>query len=149
MWRWDCLQKVLGNLTLLSYPRPLQDVLLLLPSNLIYFTIKPPLALPHKNCITIWWCEKNGTIFSGAQFQNRPKLWTILFEHAVNHILKLQSHWTANVEMTVAQKLSVQKSNIVDNAILSVYGMHSAWHTAVIKKSQVFCGAKCHFHHPK
>ena len=42
-----------------------------------------------------------------------------------------------NFGMTVAWKLHVQKSNIVDTRILNVYSMHSAWHTAVIKKWQV------------
>ena len=55
-------------------------------------------------------------------------------------MVNFQSQWPTNVEMTVAGKLCVQRPNMLGTrppAILNVYGMHSAWRTAVIKKSPV------------
>ena len=46
--------------------------------------------------------------------KNSTKLHTTLFQHDFNHFVNLQSKWTTNVEMTVALKLGVQNSNIVD-----------------------------------
>ena len=47
-----------------------------------------------------------------------------------------------NVEMTVALKLGVQKSNIVDPSNIGCVSMHSVWYTAEIKKSQVCLGCQ-------
>ena len=41
------------------------------------------------------------------------KLHTTIFQHVFNHFVNFQSKWTANVEMTVALKLGVQKTDIV------------------------------------
>ena len=64
---------------------------------------------------------KSGTTFSGTQFQNctqefSTKLYTTFFQHVFNHYVNFQSKWTTNVEMTVALKLGVEKSNIVDTS---------------------------------
>ena len=44
------------------------------------------------------------------------KLRTTFSQHILNHFVNLQSKWTVNVEITVAFKLGVQKSNIVDTS---------------------------------
>ena len=46
--------------------------------------------------------------------KNSTKLHTTFFQHVLNQIVNFQSQQTTNVEMTVAQKLCVQKSNIMD-----------------------------------
>ena len=75
--------------------------------------------------------------------KNSTKLHTTFFQHVFNHFVNFQSKWTTNVEMTVDLKLGVQKSNIVDtSSIFDVYGMHSAWYTAEIKKCQVCLGCQ-------
>ena len=47
---------------------------------------------------------------------NFTKLHTAFFQHFFNHFGNFQSKWTTNVEMTVALKLGVEKSNIVDTS---------------------------------
>ena len=44
------------------------------------------------------------------------KLHTTFSQHVLNHLVNLQSKWTINVEITVASKLGVKKSNIVDTS---------------------------------
>ena len=59
------------------------------------------------------------------------KLHTTVFQHVYNHFVDFRCKWTTNVEMTVALKLDVQKSDIVDtsnigcvwHAVCSLYGM--------------------------
>ena len=46
--------------------------------------------------------------------RNPSKLHTTIFQHVFNHFVNFQSKWAKNVEMTVALKLGVQKTNIVD-----------------------------------
>ena len=53
-----------------------------------------------------------GRNFKTAQ-QNSTKLETTISQHVFNHIVNFQSKWTTNVEMTVAWKLCVQKSDIL------------------------------------
>ena len=48
--------------------------------------------------------------------KNSTKLHTTVFQHVFNYFVDFQSKWTTNVEMTVALKLGVQKSNIVDTS---------------------------------
>ena len=48
--------------------------------------------------------------------KNSTKLHTPFFQHVFNHFVNFHSKWTTNVEMTVALKLGVQKSNIVDTS---------------------------------
>ena len=61
---------------------------------------------------------------SKTAHKNSTKLHSTDFQHVFNHFVDLQSKWTTNVEMTVALKLGVQKSNIVDtSSIFDVYGM--------------------------
>ena len=47
---------------------------------------------------------------------NSTKLHTTFFQHVLNNSVNFQSKWTTNVEITVALKLGVQKSNIVDTS---------------------------------
>ena len=67
-------------------------------------------------------------------FKKSTKLHTTFFQHVFNHYVNFQSKWTANVEMTVALKLGVEKSNIVDTSNI---GMYSEWYSAERKKCQV------------
>ena len=72
----------------------------------------------------------------------------IFFQHNFNHWVNFQSKWTTNVEMTVAIKLGVKKSNIVDTSNIGC-----AWHALCI----VYCWKKgvpglpmvpnCHHYH--
>ena len=48
--------------------------------------------------------------------KNSTKLHTTFFQHVFNHFVNFQSKWITNVEMTVALKLGVEKSNIVDTS---------------------------------
>ena len=48
--------------------------------------------------------------------KNSTKLHTTFFQHVFNHLLNFQSKWTTNVEMIVASKFGVEKSNIVDTS---------------------------------
>ena len=66
--------------------------------------------------------------------KNSTKLHTTFFQHVFNHYVNFQSKWTTNVEMTVALRLGVEKSNIVDTSNI---GMHSVWYSAEMKKCQV------------
>ena len=70
--------------------------------------------------------------------KNPTKLHTTFFQHVFNHFVNFQSKLTTNVEMTVALKLGVRKTNCEIPAILDVHGMYSAWYTAGIKKCQVY-----------
>ena len=48
--------------------------------------------------------------------KNSTKLHITFFQHVFNHFVNFQSNWTTIVEMTVALKLGVEKSNIVDTS---------------------------------
>ena len=80
--------------------------------------------------------------------KNPTKLHTTFFQHVFNHFVNFQSKWTTNVEMTVALKLGVQKSNIVDtsnigcvwHALCMVY----CWNKEVSGLSRV---PNCHHYH--
>ena len=48
--------------------------------------------------------------------KNSTKLHTTFSQHIFNHFVNFQSKWTINVEMTVALKLGVKKSNTVDTS---------------------------------
>ena len=48
--------------------------------------------------------------------KNSTKLHTTFFQHVFNHLVKFQSKWTTNVEMTDALKFGVQKSNIINTS---------------------------------
>ena len=61
------------------------------------------------------------------------KLHTTLFQHDFNHPVNFPSKWTTNVEMTVAFKLGVKKSNIVDTSNIGCL-----WHELCM----VFCWNK-------
>ena len=62
--------------------------------------------------------------------KNSTKLHTTCFQHVFNHYANFQSKWTTNVEMTVALKLGVEKSNIVDTSNIGC-----VWHALCT----VFC----------
>ena len=66
----------------------------------------------------IGWSKKSGTTFSGAKTacKNFTKLHTTFYQHVFNHFVNFQTKCTTNVEMTVALKLGVEKSNIVDTS---------------------------------
>ena len=71
--------------------------------------------------------------------KNSTKLHTTVFQHVFNYFVDFQSKWTTNVEMTVALKLGVQRSNIVDTSNIGC-----VWHAlcmvycSKIKKCLVF-----------
>ena len=48
-----------------------------------------------------------------SALDNSTKLHTTVFQHVFDHFVGFQCEWTTNVEMTVALRLCVQKSNIV------------------------------------
>ena len=48
--------------------------------------------------------------------KNSTKLRTTNFQHVFNHFVNFQSKWTSNVEITVALKMIVENSNIVDTS---------------------------------
>ena len=75
--------------------------------------------------------------------KNPTKLHTTFFQHVFNHFVNFQSKWTTNVEMTVALKLGVQKSNIVDTSNIGCvwHVAYSAWYTGL---SMV---PNCHHYH--
>ena len=56
----------------------------------------------------------------GRNFKTARNIYTKLhitfFQHVFNHFVNFQSEWITNVEMTVALKLGVKKSNIVDTS---------------------------------
>ena len=66
------------------------------------------------------WSKTMAQLLVGHNFKtaykNPTKLHTTFFQHVFNHFVNFQSKWTANVEMTVALKLGVQKSNIIDTS---------------------------------
>ena len=53
--------------------------------------------------------------------KNPTELYTKFFQHVFNHFVNFQKKWTMDVEMTVALKLGVQKTNIVDASIGCVW----------------------------
>mgnify|MGYP001795977729 FL=1 len=59
-------------------------------------------------------------LLSGHSFKtvckDSTKLHRTFSQHIFNHFVNFQSKWTTNVEMTVALKLGVKKSNIVDTS---------------------------------
>ena len=61
--------------------------------------------------------------------KNSTKLHTTFSQHIFNHFVNFQSKWTTNVEMTVALKLGVKKTNIVDTGniccvcVCTLYGI--------------------------
>ena len=66
--------------------------------------------------------------------KNSTKLHTTFFQHVFNHFVNFQSEWITNVEITVALRLGVEKSNIVDTSNI---GMHSVWYSTESKNCQV------------
>ena len=66
------------------------------------------------------WFKKVAQLLVGhnlkTALKNSTKLHTTVFQHVFNHFVNFQSKWTTNVEMTVALKLGVQKSKIVDTS---------------------------------
>ena len=48
--------------------------------------------------------------------KNSTKLHTAFFQHVFIHFLNFQSKWIIYVELTVALKLGVERSNIVDTS---------------------------------
>ena len=64
--------------------------------------------------------EKVAQLLVGHNFEttlkNSTKLHTTFFQNVFNHYVNFQSKWTTNVEMTVALRLDVEKSNIVDTS---------------------------------
>ena len=64
--------------------------------------------------------KKVAQLLEGRNFKttrkSSTKLHTTFFQHVFNHFVNFQSKWTTNVEMTVALKLGVEKSNIVDTS---------------------------------
>ena len=100
----------------------------------------------------IAWSKKVAHLLVGHNFKtackNSPKLRTTFLQHVFNHFVNFQSKWTPNVEMTVALKLIVQKSNIVDTSNIGC-----VWHALCM----VYCLNKevsgslrvpnCHHYH--
>ena len=68
--------------------------------------------------------------------KNPTKLHTTFFQHVFNHFVNFQSKWTTNVEMTVALKLGVKKSNIIDTSNIGC-----VWHVLCMVYRFVY-GAK-------
>ena len=66
----------------------------------------------------------------GHNFKTARKNSTTFFQHVFNHYVNFQSKWTTNVEMTVALRLGVEKSNIVDTSNIGC-----VWHALCT----VFC----------
>ena len=68
----------------------------------------------------IGWSKKSGTTFGGHNFEIAckisPKRHTTFPRHVFNHFVNFQRKWTTNVKMTVALKLGVEKSNIVNTS---------------------------------
>ena len=48
--------------------------------------------------------------------KNPTKLHTTIFQHGFKYFVNFQSKWTTNAQMTVALKLGVQKTNVVDTS---------------------------------
>ena len=69
--------------------------------------------------------------------KNFIKLHTTFLQHVFYHFVNFQSEWTTKVEMTVALVLGDEKSILQIPAKLDVYGMHSVWYSAEVKKCQV------------
>ena len=71
--------------------------------------------------------------------KNSTKLHKTVFQHVFNYFVDFQSKWTTTVEMTIALKLGVQRSNIVDTSDIGC-----VWHALCmvycsrIKKCLVF-----------
>ena len=88
-----------------------------------------------------------GHNFKSAR-KNPTKLHTTIFQYVFNHFVSFQSNWTTNVQMTVALKLGVQKTNIVDTSNIGfmwhVLCMVYYWNKEVPGSSIV---PNCHHYH--
>ena len=72
--------------------------------------------------------------------KNSTKLHTPFFQHVLNHFVNFQSEWITNVEITVALRLGVEKSNIVDTSNIECVWRalrNSVWYTAEIQLNEV------------
>ena len=74
----------------------------------------------HSMRLYIRWSKKVAQLLVGHNFKtarkNSTKQHTMFCQHTFNHCVDFQSKWTTNVEMTVALKLGVKKSNIIDTS---------------------------------
>ena len=89
--------------------------------------------------IHIWWSKMQHSFYqlgiivkpSTKYSLNLPKR---CFQCICNQRMSFQTRWTINVDMTLASRSRVRRTNNMDiPAVLSVCSMHSKWRSAVIK----------------
>ena len=96
--------------------------------------------------------QKVAQLLVGHNFKNAcnnsTKLHTTFFQHVFDNFVNFQSKWMANVEMTVALKIIVENSNIIDTSNIGcVWHAFLVWYTAEIKMCRVSMVPNCHHYH--